>query len=128
MKKTIMSILFLFLLFPAITVNAQDYTLKSGKAEKGFYNETDYNYYKIEPSKSGYLAITAKTSNGSTLQIDICNENKEVVASDIKIKNKETVLHKAKKGNIYYLRIKGIQGATYSISYKVKVIETLTYA
>ena len=112
MKRTIILILFLFLLIAAINVNAQDYTLKSGKSVKGSYNEADYNYYKITPSKSGYLAITAKTSNTSALQNDICNENREVVASDVKIKNKATILHKATKGNTYYLRIKGVQEAT----------------
>lgn len=117
-----------FVMIPTKIVNAQDYTLKSGKSVKGSYNEEDYNYYKIKPSKSGYLAITSTTSNGSTLQIDICNGNKEVVASNIKIKNKATVLHKAKKGSTYYLRIKGVEGLTYSISYKVQTIGTLTYA
>lgn len=117
-----------FIIIPSKMVKAEDYTLKSGKSAKGSYNETDYNYYMIKPSKSGYLAITSKTSNGSALQIDICNESKEVIASDINIKNKATVLHKAKKGSTYYLRIKGNQGATYSISYKIQTIETLTYA
>lgn len=117
-----------FIMIPSKIAKAQDYTLKSGKSVKGYYNETDYNYYMITPSKSGYLAITAKTSNGSALQIDICNENKEVVASDISIKNKSTILHKAKKGSTYYLKIKGSEGATYSISYKIQTIETLTYA
>lgn len=124
----ILLFILLFIMIPIKTVKAQDYTLKSGKSAKGSYNETDYNYYKITPSKSGYLAITSKTSNGSTLQIDICNAEKEVIASDIHIKNKKTVLHKAKKGSIYYLRIKGNQGATYSISYKVQAIENLVYA
>lgn len=128
MKKAVLSILFIFLLFPVTVVNAQDYTLKSGKSVKGSYNETDYNYYKIEPAKSGYLAITASTSDNSALQLDICNENKEVVATDIIIKNKSTILHKAKKGNVYYLRIKGVQDITYSISYKVKTIDSLAYA
>ena len=118
----------LFIMMPAKIAKAEDYTLKSGKTEKGSYNETDYNYYMIKPSKSGYLAITSKTSNGSALQIDICNASKEVVASDINIKNNTTVLHKAKKGSTYYLKIKGNQGSTYSISYKVQTIETLVYA
>ena len=129
MKKHFIILLCLsFLLLPVMKVNAQDYTLKQGKIKKGTYNETDYNYYKIKPPKSGFLEIKAKTSNGTALKIDICDENKEVTATDIWIKNKKSVLHKAKKGQIYYLRIKGKEDITYQISYKIKKIDELTYA
>ena len=131
MKKAGIFLILILLFIPYINVNAEDYTLKNGKSIEGSYagdEETSYNYYKVIPSKNGFIEIQAATSDKKSLLIDICNENKEVIASNINIKNKSTVLHKVKKGNTYYLRIKGIQGATYSISYKIKTIDSLTYA
>ena len=122
---TIMLILFML---PSVTVHAKNYTLKEGKSEKGSYQEEDYNYYKIKPSKSGFMAVTVKTSDGSALKVDICNANKKVIAGKVKIKNKSTVFHKAKRGRTYYLRIKGKEGQKYSVSYTMERIETLTYA
>lgn len=129
-----MFLLFLCILFfPCLNVNAQEYTLKSGKAVEGTYagvNEEDYNYYRIKTSKVNYLEITAKTSNKKELVIDICDENKEIIASNIAIPNNKTVLHKAENNKIYYLKIKGTEGVTYKISYKAnsKEFSTLKYA
>lgn len=127
MKKIFIFVLLLFLI-PSVKVNAQDYTLKSGVSVAGTYNEADYNYYSIKVNKGGYIGITAKTSDKSDLLIDICNLNKEVIASDIVIPNGETILHKADKGGTYYIRIKGTPEITFHISYKMKSIGTLTYA
>lgn len=129
MKKA--ALLFLLLFLPCMNVSAQDYTLKNGKAVTGTYsgsNEEDFNYYLVTPSKSGYLAITAKTSDKKKLRIDICDKDKKVIASDIGIANNKTVLHKASKKKQYYLRIKGTEGSTYRISYKIKTLEKLVYA
>lgn len=131
MKKKLLLLLLFLLLIPGKQVNAKDYTLKSGKTTKASYAgdlEDSYNYFKIVPSKSGYIAVKVTTSNKQPLLVDICNGNKEIVASDIKIENKKTVLHKAKKGKTYYVRIKGVKDATYSISYKIDTFSSLTYA
>lgn len=116
---------------PSLKVNAENYTLKNGKEKTGSYageEEDAYNYYKVKPSKDGFIAITVKTSDKKALKLDICNDKKEIVASDIVIGNKKTVLHKIKKGTIYYLRVKGTSGVTYKISYKMNTFEMLTYA
>lgn len=131
MRKTFLLLLLFLLLIPSKNVHANDYTLKSGKSIKASYAgdmEDNYNYFKIVPSKSGYIAIKVTTSNKQPLLVDICNENKEVAASEIKIANKQTVLHKAKKGKTYYVKIKGVKNATYSISYKIDTFSSLTYA
>lgn len=118
MKKII---LLLLLLFPCITVDAQDYSLQKGKSVDGTYaGEEDYNYYQIKTSKADYLEITAKTSDKKSLVIDICDENKQILAENVAIPNNKTVLHKVENNKIYYLKIKGSEGVTYNISYKVK--------
>ena len=130
MKKLLLCIL-LVLCIPTMKVNAADYNLKNGKTMSGAYageEEGVYNYYKITPSKSGYIEITANTSDGKKLIVDICNKDKNVIASEVAIKNKKTVLHKVNKKTVYYLRIKGTPDATYKISYKLKTFDTLTYA
>lgn len=131
MKKRLLLLLLFLLLIPGKNVNANDYTLKSGKSTKASFagdSEDSYNYFKIVPSKEGYIAIKVTTSDKQPLLVDICNSNKEVVASDIKIEDKKTVLHKAKKGQTYYVRIKGVKDATYNISYKIDTFHSLTYA
>lgn len=130
MKKLLLCIL-LVLCIPTMKVNAADYNLKNGKTMSGAYageEEGVYNYYKITPSKSGYIEITANTSDGKKLIVDICNKDKNVIASEVAIKNKKTVLHKVNKKTVYYLRIKGTPDTTYKISYKLKTFDTLTYA
>lgn len=131
MKKKLLLLLLFLLLIPGKNVNAKDYTLKSGKPVKATYagdEEDSYNFFKVIPSKNGFMAITVTTSNKQTLLMDICNENKEVIASDIKIGNKQTILHKVNKGKTYYLRIKGFKDATYNISYKMNTFSSLSYA
>lgn len=123
---------FLCLLFiPCIHVNAQEYTLKIGTTAQGTYaGAEDYNYYQIKAAKSNYIQITAKTSNKKELVIDICDENKEVIASNVAIPNNKTVFHKVESNNKYYFKIKGTEGVTYKISYKAvsKEFGTLKYA
>ncbi len=131
MKKRILLFILLILCVPVLKVNAEDYNLKSGKILSGTYagdEEESYNYYKVTPSKDGYIAITANTSDKKDLVIDICDKDRNVVASNVSIKNKKTVLHKVKKKTVYYLRIKGTPDTTYKISYKMKIFDTLTYA
>lgn len=128
-KKFLLFLLFLFL--PCMTVNAQEYNLKNGKAVKGTYaGENDYNYYQIKTSKADYIEITAKTSNKKALVIDICDENKQEAATEIAIPNGKKVLHKVESNKSYYLKIKGAEGVTYNISYKAisKGLSTLKYA
>ena len=60
MKKRLLLLLLFLLLIPSKNVNANDYTLKSGKSTKASYAgdlEDSYNYFKIVPNKSGYIAI-----------------------------------------------------------------------
>lgn len=131
MKKRLLLFILLITLIPVMKVDAADYILKNGKALTGTYAgeaEDAYHYYKVKPSKDGYIAITANTSDKQELVIDICNDKKIVVASDISIEHKNTVLHKVKKNTVYYLRIKGTPDATYKISYKMNTFGTLTYA
>lgn len=132
MKKSIfLLLLWIVFAFPADNVHAQDYTLKEGKETKAEYagvEEDAYNYFKIIPSKSGYAEIKVKTANGEDLSFDICDGNKQVMATGIVVKNKKSVLHKVSKGQTYYVRTKGTEGQTHTISYKVNTFETLTYA
>ncbi len=130
MKKRLLLWILLFICFPLLEVNAEDYELKNGKVKSGTYaqGEDVYHFYKIKPSKDGYIAITATTSNKKELIIDICDSNKNVIASEISIGHKKTVLHKVKKKNNYYLRIKGTPDVKYKISYKMKTLDALTYA
>lgn len=125
-------ILFLILLtIPNFSVHAKDYILNNGKYEAGTYigsSEEDYNYYMIKPNKSGYLAITVKTSDQSNLLLDICNENREIIASDISIENKKTVYHACNKGKIYYLKVKGKEGVNFQVSYKMVQLDKFKYA
>ena len=130
MTKKILIILALLIL-PCITVNAADVTLKSGKSVTGTYagsGEEDYNYYKIKASSDGFIAVTVKTSDKKSLTFDICDANKEVIATDIKVNNKKTVFHKAEKGKEYYLKIKGTEGVKHTILYKIKKLEDMKYA
>lgn len=131
MKRFFYIILFFGVLLSGISVHAQDYIMKKNEKISGTYagvNEQDYNYYRIQPDKSGYIAITATTSNQEVLNIDICNANREVIASDISVDQKETVLHSCKKGQIYYIRIKGTEGVIYTICYKNITLDKLKYA
>lgn len=129
--KKIFWIFIFALCITGTSVHAQDYELKKGKYETGSYagvNEEDYNYYKIVANSNGYIAITAKTSDKSNLLIDICNDKREVIASEVSIKNKNTVLHNCKKGKVYYIRVKGEEGVTYKISYTIQNLNHLKYA
>lgn len=130
MKNKLLLFLLLILCVPAMKVNAAEFTLKSGKTLSGTYagDEEVYNYYKVTPSKNGYIAINASTSDEKELVIDICDKDKNVIASEVSIQNKKTVMHKVKKKTVYYLRIKGTPEVTYKISYKMKTFDTLTYA
>lgn len=130
MKKIV---LFLFLLccIPSLEVQAADFELKNGKKQTGTYagEEVDvYNYYKVTPSKNGFIEIKATTSDSQNLLIDICDGNRVVIASEISIPNKKSVLHKVEKKKDYYIRIKGTPNVTYAISYKMKKFEKLSYA
>lgn len=131
MKKRLLFLFLLMLCIPALGVNAADYTLKNNKNQSGTYAgeaEDAYNFYKVQPSKDGFIEITVNTSDKKALVIDICNANKEVIASEISIGHKKTVLHKVKKKTNYYLRIKGTPDVTYKIKYKMNTFGTLTYA
>lgn len=133
MRKTIIFIFFVLLLLPCLDVRAGDYSLKNGKFLSGTYagaNEDDFNYYQIKVSKADYLEITAKTSNKKALVIDICDENRQVIAQKVTIPNGKKVLHKAENNKLYYLKIKGTEGVTYNISCKTisKDLATLKYA
>ena len=119
------------ILLPGIKINtkAADYNLESGKKLTGTYaGEEDYNYYSITSDSSDYIAVTVKTSNNDSLVFDICDADKQVIASEISVPDKGTVYHKAKKGTNYYLKIKGTEGVTYTISYKMKSIDQMKYA
>ena len=129
MKKTFIIIFLLTMIFPCITSHAADVTMKSGKNVTGKYaGAEDYNYYAIKATSSNFIAITAKTSNKKNLELDICDSNKEVIASNLSIPNKKTLFHRASKGKKYYLRIRGTEGQSYTISYKMKSIDTMKYA
>ena len=131
MKKRLLFLFLLLLCIPSLGVNAADYTLKNNKNQSGTYAgeaEDAYNFYKVNPSKDGFIEITANTSDKKVLVIDICNANKEVIATDISIGHKKSVLHKVKKKTNYYLRIKGTPDVTYKIKYKMNTFGTLTYA
>lgn len=132
MKKLTFTLLLLtMLLIPTAIVQAEDYTLKSGKETKATYAgdaEDAYNYFKLVPSKSGFAEIKVKTSDKAALTFDICNADREVVAENITVKNKKTVLHKVNKGQTYYIRTKGTKGQQQILSYKMNTFGTLTYA
>lgn len=131
MKKRLLLLFLLLLFLPSLGVNAADYELKNNKNKSGTYAgeaEDAYNYYRIKPSKDGFIAITVNTSDKKALILDICNAEKKVIASDIVIGHKKTVLHKIKKKTNYYLRIKGTPDVTYKIKYKMNTFGTLTYA
>lgn len=131
MKKRLLLLFLLLLFIPSLEVNAADYELKNGKNKSGTYAgeaEDAYNYYKVKPSKDGFIAITVNTSDEKPLVMDICNADKKVVATDISIEHKKTVLHKVKKNTVYYLRIKGTPDVTYKVKYKMNTFGTLGYA
>lgn len=131
MKKSFLLLFLLLLFVPCKNVNAKDYTLKYGKEKKAGYagaDETAYNYFKFVPSKNGFAEIKVKTSDKGKLQFDICDSNREMIAENIEVSNKKTVLHRVKKGKVYYIRTKGKEGATHTLSYDIKAIDKLTYA
>lgn len=129
MKKTIWIIIMFLMIMPCFKANAEDIAMSSGKKVTGtFAPGEEYNYYGIKAGSSNYIAITVKTSNKDNLLFDICDENKQVLAADISVPNKGTVYHKANKGTTYYLRVKGVEGVTYTLSYKMKDITALKYA
>lgn len=131
-KKIILLLLTIVLLSGiVINVNAEEIAMESGNKVTGTYagaGEEDYNYYIIKPSSSDYIAVSVRTSDSANLLFDICDENKQVIAAEISAPNKGTVYHKANKGKIYYLRIKGTEGVTYTISYTMKKIDQMKYA
>lgn len=127
--KKILLLLCMIILLPCYHVSAADYNLSEKKSVAGAYaGVEEYNYYKIQPKKNAFICLNASTSSNNPLLIDICNENREVIASNISISKKENVLHKVKKNVIYYVRVKGVEGETYDISYKMQEWNTLTYA
>ncbi|MDE5779771.1 MAG: hypothetical protein K2I10_14945 [Lachnospiraceae bacterium] len=131
MRKVIFFLALFLFLMTSVTVRAADYNLESGKYVSGDYagdGEEDYNYFRIQPSKSGYIALTVKTSDKKPLMVDICDSEKNVIASNVDIGNKKTVLHKTQKKKIYYVRIKGKKDASYQVSYKLNTFDTLKYA
>lgn len=131
MKRKLLILLSILLLVPCITSKAQEISLKSGTKVNGTYagaGEEDYNYYMIKSSSSDFIAVSVKTSDGANLLFDICDENKQVIASEISVPNKGTVYHKASKGKTYFLRVKGTEGVTYTLSYTMKKIDQMKYA
>ena len=129
MKNKIWILILALMIIPCMNVCAADYCMKSGKKIDGSYaGVEEYNYYEIIASSSDYIAITVKTSDSKELLFDICDAERNVVAADISVPNKGTVYHKAKKGNKYFVRIKGTEGVTYTISYKMMSIGQMKYA
>lgn len=131
MKKYLLILFLLLCCIPTLEAEAKNYKLKNGKEQAGKYagdGEDVYNYYRVRPSKDGYIAITVKTSNKKNLLVDICDSDKNVVASNISIGHKKTVLHKVEKKKIYFIRIKGTPKVRYKISYKINTFGELSYA
>lgn len=131
MKRWIFMLLFIICLIPNMHADAKGYVLKEGKQIKVGYagdEEDAYNYFKVVPKKDGYIEIKVKTSDEEDLTLDICNESKKVVASDIVVPHKDSVLHKIKKGKVYYIRTKGSKGHKHTISYKMNEFGELEYA
>ena len=131
MKRCIYMALLFVLLLPGVSAHAEDYILKSKEKVSGTYagsGEQDYNYYMIQPNRSGYVAITASASDQAPVNVEICNADREVIASDISVEMKESVLQTCKKGQIYYIRVKGKEGVTYELSYKIVTLDKLKYA
>ncbi|MBE5925360.1 MAG: hypothetical protein E7271_13050 [Lachnospiraceae bacterium] len=129
MKKKILLLFMVLLLIPTVRTYAADFNMENGKKISGSYaGAEEYNYYCIKPSSSGFIAINVKTSDKQPLFMDICDADKNVVASDISVPNKKTVLHTAEKGKVCYIRIKGTEGASYTISYKIQKLSQLKYA
>lgn len=131
MKKSFLLLFLLLLLIPCGHANAEDYTLTYNKEKKAGYagdDESAYHYFKFKPTKNGFAEIKVTTSNKGKLLFDICNSSREVIAGNIEVGNKKTVLHRVKKGSTYYIRTKGTEGSTHTLSYKIKSIDKITYA
>lgn len=131
MKKKLLLVFAFLLILPCMVINAADVKMKSGKKVTGTYageGEEDFNYYKIKASSNGFIAVTVKTSDKKSLTFDICDKDKQTVAQDLTVANKKTILHKVEKGSEYYLKIKGNEGVTYTISYKMRTLDEMKYA
>lgn len=132
MKRiTLLLLMVLCLFIPSTITKAQEFELKQGKEIKAGYageDEAAYNYFKVSANKNAYIDIKVKTSNKKNLVFDICDESKQVIASNINVEHGKKVLHKVKKGCKYYIRTKGELNQTHSIMYKTTSLETLSYA
>ena len=128
MKKIILIVTLILVLFPAYKVNAEDINMESGTKISGTYVNGEEKYYCITAGSGDYIAITIKTSTGQDLIFDILDSTRQIIASNVTVPNKETVYHRAEKGKVYYINVKGTGGLTYTLSYKMKSIDKMKYA
>ena len=90
MKKRLLFLFLLLLCIPSLGVNAADYTLKNNKNQSGTYAgeaEDAYNFYKVNPSKDGFIEITANTSDKKALVIEMSVAITSLLALHISITN-----------------------------------------
>lgn len=80
------------------------------------YDYTSYYYFKIKPSKTGYITFTNDYTHG--YNVALCNSKKKVISKEDKSYDDfysagsqyayQKVLHYGvKKGKTYYIRVKG---------------------
>ena len=69
-------------------------------------------YFKIKPTKSGYIKVTPKVY-GTTPSGDITllNKSKKAVSTKVTSSSSNTVYFGVKKGNTYYLKITKVYGS-----------------
>jgi hypothetical protein len=109
---------------------ANDYTLQEnvalsvGAAEN---QGNDYHFFAITPSQDGYIEISLSTIGTDTVEMDICNGNKVVVASDLQLSKNQTILHRVEKNKVCYLRIPQKENLSYSIGYRMRDLSFLDY-
>ncbi|RDU23926.1 PPC domain-containing protein [Anaerosacchariphilus polymeriproducens] len=80
-------------------------------------------YYKIKPSKDGYLALSPKNS---TCFITLCNSRKKSLSSknysNPKMKSYKKVVYGVKKGTTYYLKLQSINCPKLTLKYTYKSV------
>ena len=108
----------------AVTMPAsKTITLAQGKATKinfgTTYDTSSYYYFKIKPTKTGYITITNDYVHGSN--IALCNASKKLASREGKSYDdfysagsqypyQKVLNYGVKKGTTYYIRIKGGSG------------------
>ena len=122
-----------YTLYKVLDFLSEDDSNKKKLALNVIYTLIFYCKEEILPLKEhivNFLRVlkTDKVKEISEHTLDICDSNKEVIASDLSIPNKKTLMHRASKGKTYYLRIRGTEGQSYTISYKMKSLDTMKFA